>query len=945
MTNRAFLLGINTLSLTFCENDVELMKDCLGQYGYNIYIPGNTRHYDQTRMIKDLNEWIDTITQNDTIIFYYSGHGISERGQLQLVLNNNQQSSSSKQSFREIYEKIENCMAENKLIILDCCRAASYDKDRPLNLQEPNNSRILTASESYRNGEAKKLDEHDASFLTYFFHKGLTDNCYKLCNESGEIRLNQLREEWLLPKTEEHNKFHSTQVPRPGLWGNTDNNILIGKVNLSHFRRSPEKKDKIKYKLPYRDYPRFIGREKELKELLTYISPNYRQHITVVSGIGGVGKTALVLEVSYLCLEATKYDGIEIPEFDVIIFTSAKKNYLTSEGILPRPIYEATLQDIFRTIADVLDDITILQVHQSQQRSQVYQTLRKQRTLLIVDNFETIDSQERNNVLSFLDNVPEPTQVIITTRDQLIRFSPIRLALLSKEESYQLIEQQAEQKKVKPITNYRKTRIYNRFQGIPVALIYVVGRIAAGHSLLSALLVKSSFNPSELNHNDIARFCFDGSVKELKETDLITYQILMIIAIFRLSPIRAAIAMISGLQSNFQALDNGLARLQQLSFITEEEQQEENQFSSRYTMLSITREYSLEELAKNPDFEKEARQRWLKWYIDWTEQYGQEDWENWDVQYDSLTQEWDNILSVLYWCAAEKEYEKVKQLWRNIDTYVDLNNYWQMRRHWWQWLIRESEKYLDDLTKVQALSEKAWTLILMGNHSSSDATKCLAQAWKLQKNCEINDEIKANIANYIAVHRIIRMKFQKALKWLKLQHRLTKQAELEPRQKTRHLIKVAYYQAETYFRQSNYKKAQKLFQWVKQKGEQIGWERFANYAQNWLADILILDNDLENAEQLLKSGMRIAEINKEVRRIAHYRATYARLEEAKGNLQQTQGNVQQAKNHFRQAINYAQQAFEYLYKTEFSNTKGMEEEARKMNFLIEGCQKFLDNNS
>ncbi len=55
--------------------------------------------------------------------------------------------------------------------------------------------------------------------------------------------------------------------------------------------------------LPLQNLPRqtndFIGREKELKQLLEYMDLSYRASYINVGGIGGVGKTALVCERSY----------------------------------------------------------------------------------------------------------------------------------------------------------------------------------------------------------------------------------------------------------------------------------------------------------------------------------------------------------------------------------------------------------------------------------------------------------------------------------------------------------------------------------------------------------------------------------------------------------------------------------------------------------------------
>src|SRR5262249_43534717 len=57
--------------------------------------------------------------------------------------------------------------------------------------------------------------------------------------------------------------------------------------------------------LPSPSYIELIGRKKEVARLLEFLSSHYAAHLITVDGIGGVGKTALTLEVAYRCLRAS----------------------------------------------------------------------------------------------------------------------------------------------------------------------------------------------------------------------------------------------------------------------------------------------------------------------------------------------------------------------------------------------------------------------------------------------------------------------------------------------------------------------------------------------------------------------------------------------------------------------------------------------------------------
>ncbi len=286
-----------------------------------------------------------------------------------------------------------------------------------------------------------------------------------------------------------------------------------------------------------------------------------------------------------------------VPVFEAIIFTSAKETYLTPFGILKRPIKEATLRAIFKTIARILNDVHIMQppVIEDQIR-RLYHALSRQTTLLIIDNMETIRGDDKEQVLSFLADVPSTVQVIITTRERIVLHSSIRLESLSEEESLELIRQQAKEKDFF-ITDEQAKRLYYRFGGIPLALIYAVGQRAFGYSF------KRTLNPAALLPKDfledIGLFCFEGSIEPLRNTK--THEILMSLALFKNAPKRGAIAEVAGLTTDPITVEKGLVTIQKLSLVRESEE--------RYRMLPLTREYTLAELAKYPGFEKAARER------------------------------------------------------------------------------------------------------------------------------------------------------------------------------------------------------------------------------------------------------------------------------------------------------------------------------------------------
>lgn len=619
--------------------------------------------------------------------------------------------------------------------------------------------------------------------------------------------------------------------------------------------------------LIHRDFQSLIGRKKELKKLLKCISPNERMYIIEVDGIGGLGKTALVLEAAYLCKEAKESKQIslnqEIPVFDAIIYTSAKTSSLESTGICYKSpeVQDKCLQDIFNVIATTLNSPIITQETAKNQLSQVYKCLANQKTLLIIDNMETLEPSEKKEIYSFLKDLPPTTKAIITTRERLGYSSSINLKELSKTYSLQLIKQEANAQGIK-INKQNIDKIYSRFQGIPLALKYTVGKIAKGWEI-------DFDKPID---KDIAFFCFEGSVLPLRGQD--SYKLLRALAFFQDDSSKANLIEVAGLSTkSYDAVDEELTTLKTLNLINED--------SGRYHMLTMTKEYTKFEIQQDSDFENAARERLIKLYINFTAKNGGLDWEQWLINSKKIEQELKNIKGLLDWCAKNDRYDEIKTIWSNISNYIDLSGDWRLFLYWTDWLIEQSDMRSDLDTYIRLKTNKAWILILMGGNKLNEAQNLLKEAWKF-RNCA-NLHVRIEIAKSLGVLELHLENYSCSMEWFEQAEEFLNQANLSNKEYIRFKILFAYYRGRIEYFKHNYDVAQKFFQEAVELGEEISWQRYSNYAEHRLGDVALKMGDLSPARQLLEKARLIAEKNSEPRRVYLCLMSLAKLEDKSKN--------------------------------------------------------------
>ncbi len=412
----------------------------------------------------------------------------------------------------------------------------------------------------------------------------------------------------------------------------------------------PSHKPKVYHNLPQPDYGRFVGRERELAQVARILRPypHSQEHLVTIDGIGGIGKSALALEVAHRYLR--NYDRIPPEErFEAIIWASAKQTVLTAEGILPRSRALRTLDDIYATIAVALQREDITRARPEEQAEVVRYALTRQRTLLIVDNLETIDDEA---VMTFLRELPAPTKAIVTTRHRIDVAYPVRLVGMPWEDAHALIEQECVKKGV-TLNEDEARRLYHRTGGVPLAIVWSIAQMGFGYSVESMLTRLGQ--PA----SDIARFCFEEALECIQAKP--AYKLLMALSLFATDASRDALGYITDLPELDR--DEGLVELEKLSVV--------NKAGTRFSILPMTRQFALWHLTSQAETEKAYRRRQTEYYRDFI---GQRKLSSGAL--DLIREEHSNIAALLDFLVASGEFPIVVEIFNHYYPFLWRQGYW-----------------------------------------------------------------------------------------------------------------------------------------------------------------------------------------------------------------------------------------------------------------------------
>ncbi|MDZ4721650.1 MAG: NB-ARC domain-containing protein [Roseiflexaceae bacterium] len=415
--------------------------------------------------------------------------------------------------------------------------------------------------------------------------------------------------------------------------------ILLQIAEYQH--KIAEIEDQMKPRLPHnnlppRDYDRFVGRQHELADLQRLLNPRSRAFVVTIDGIGGIGKSALALEVAHILCET--YDSLpEHERFAAIVWVSAKRSYLTADGILERRQSFRALDDLYATIAQVLDYQAITRARIEDQHAIVEQVLGEQRTLLILDNLETVDDDA---LMVFLRELPNPTKAIVTTRHRIDVAYPIRLSGMPHADALLLCQQEAARKQV-ALSAEEQEQLWQRTGGVPLAIVWSIGLMGLGGSVESVLRRLSQ------GQSDIARFCFEASITQIRGRD--AHTLLLALSLFTDDANRAALGVVAGLGEDEFGRDRGLEELLTLSLI--------NKDGERFSILPLTQGYIQAETLHDPAWNDAAIQRWIDYYDQFVNELS-----GWSVNWrghEQVERELANIFGVFHHLVATLTYVRV----------------------------------------------------------------------------------------------------------------------------------------------------------------------------------------------------------------------------------------------------------------------------------------------
>ena len=269
----------------------------------------------------------------------------------------------------------------------------------------------------------------------------------------------------------------------------------------------------ITHNLPTPMFNKFIGRS-ESREKIIHALENRRMYLISISGIGGIGKTALALKTASDIIQSKK------GKYTYILWASAKKTYLTTDGLKEEQQTFTDLIQLFDLLLKITGFSHELKLSYNAKKEFCIELLSIDNFLIFIDNFETI--QNPKEFIDFFEKVAdkcENTKIIITTRHQLGTSEKIiDIKEFGDLEYMEFVRYLTEEKfKISSHLSEKQIKKLKIFTGgLPLATEYIIGQINSNNSISTIL---ERIEERKITKDDILSFSYDESFSLLKPSE------------------------------------------------------------------------------------------------------------------------------------------------------------------------------------------------------------------------------------------------------------------------------------------------------------------------------------------------------------------------------------------------------------------------------------------
>jgi hypothetical protein len=401
---------------------------------------------------------------------------------------------------------------------------------------------------------------------------------------------------------------------------------------------------------------------------------------------------------------------------------SAKEEILTSQGrenaTLPGLTFR-TLEDIYTAIAQVMQREDITRALPKEQDRIVNKALSERRTLLIIDNLDSVDD---NRVKFFLRNLPMPTKAIITSREWIDVADLLPLTGLPFEESERLITEEATARGVY-LTDKQLRRLHELTSGLPLPIKLSIARKASGETLDAVLRWLGDAT------SDLPEYCVKGQIDLAKERDINAWQVLLACTLFDLDSGASRKTLGTVTDLSVAERDKALAHLLHLSLINEISEDD------RFWLLPRVQGYAGINLT-NQAFGDHLINRWLDWAVGFVQTYGSLN-ANHHLDVKVFAREYPNLLHAINWCQKHHRWNILIELSEGTWFYSYVSGLFGELRNILTVTLRAADS-MNDKRIIGLVHHRLGRLAWIQAHDSNTLAEHLDQAEEIAQ--ELRDE-------------------------------------------------------------------------------------------------------------------------------------------------------------------------------------------------------------